>query len=50
MKCSHEPCTCQVEDATGYCGPSCRTGIADEHSGRCYCGHADCEALTGEST
>lgn len=49
MQCAHDPCTCQVEDGGGYCGPSCRTGISDAQSARCYCGHADCEASTGEA-
>lgn len=50
MQCSHEPCTCQVEMAGDYCGPSCRTGVAAVGSDRCHCGHAHCDASTGEAS
>lgn len=50
MQCSHGPCTCQVEDIGAYCGPSCRTGVSGVHPDRCHCGHAECEASTGEAS
>lgn len=49
MECTHDPCTCPVDEGLKYCGPSCRMGIEDPSGGgKCYCGHARCANSEGE--
>jgi hypothetical protein len=51
MKCAHGNCTCDsAAYGSEYCSPSCRTGIAPEGSNGCFCGHAECEASSGEAS
>lgn len=47
MQCSFGPCTCPVDEAGNYCGPSCRLGIG-ERVEPCKCGHSRCSATTGD--
>lgn len=48
MQCAHTSCTCLVTAGLEYCGPSCRQNIEDPGGDACLCGHADCDATTGQ--
>ena len=47
--CANGPCSCEIRDDLEHCGPSCRMGIGGDSEQRCFCGHAQCSASTGEA-
>lgn len=46
MKCDHDGCTCQVDNAT-FCSDYCEVQVGEASDGpmehRCDCGHDDCQ-------
>lgn len=48
MECSHQPCTCLVEQLDGHCSEACAE-LAGTAEG-CPCQHPGCEATPGGGT
>ena len=49
IQCGHNACTCEVDRALAFCGPTCRMGIGDTGE-PCKCGHAECSETTGNAS
>jgi hypothetical protein len=51
MLCGHEGCTCEVDEAGGFCSDHCRERGAGAGAGGhiCECGHTRCRASSSEA-
>lgn len=46
MQCAHPSCTCETPGRDSVCSPSCRVSV----TGRCDCGHIECDGIATPKT